>query len=109
MKVLKIVVVLVSIAAVCLFFLGCNKKSEVTGKWKNVNLPETLEFRKDQSGTFTVQNNPSLQFKWKALPDGRIELDINFMGNVRILYGKMEKSTFVLGGNGEQAIYNRVD
>lgn len=109
MKALKVVLVLVLMAAVCLFFMGCNKKSDVTGKWKNVNLPETLEFKKDQTGTFKVQNNPSLQFKWKTLPDGRIALDINFMGNARTLYGKLEKNTFVLSGNGEQAVYNRAE
>jgi hypothetical protein len=106
MKLVKVLIV-VSLAAFCLIFFGCKQKNDVTGMWKNVNLPETLEFRKDQTGTFTVKNNPSLQFKWQALPDGRVELDVAFMGNKRVLYGKIEKDTFILSGNGEQAVYSR--
>jgi hypothetical protein len=87
---------------------GCGRESRVTGTWKNTSLPETVDFRKDHTGSFTVQNNPSLPFTWKELPDGRIEVNINFMGNVRTLYGKMEKDTFVLSGKGEQAVYNKV-
>ena len=108
MKVLKMILLL-GIAAVCLSFLGCKQGNDVTGKWKNINLPETLEFRQDKTGIFIVQNNPNLPFKWKVLDNGKIELDINFMGNPRTLYGKMEKNTFILTGNGEQAVYSRID
>ncbi|ACM21499.1 hypothetical protein Geob_3156 [Geotalea daltonii FRC-32] len=109
MKALKPVLLLI-IVAVCLSFLACKQGNDVTGKWKNINMPETVEFRKDSTGTFNVQNNPSLPFTWKKLKDGRIELLINFMGNSRTLYGRLEKSnTFVLAGQGEQAIYNRID
>ena len=108
MKVLRSILLL-TVAVVCLVFLGCNQGNDVTGKWKNTNLPETIEFKKDKSGIFTVQNAPSLPFKWKILGDGRIQLDINFMGTAKTLYGKLEKNTFVLIGNGEQAVYNRLD
>lgn len=108
MKVFKSIFMLV-LATVILVGVGCRQGNDVTGKWKNVNVPETIEFKKDMSGVFTVQNSPSLPFKWKIVGDGKVELDINFKGNVRTLYGKLEKNSFVLTGNGEQAVYNRVD
>lgn len=109
MRRVKVVVLMVVLAALCVVFSGCKQGGDVVGKWKNVNIPETIEFKKDMSGVFTVQNNPSLPFRWKDAGDGKIELDINFRGTVRTLYGKVDKNTFVLTGNGEQAVYNRVE
>ena len=99
---------LMVVVLLCLAFIGCNRtESKLIGKWKNISLPETVEFKSDKSGTFEVKNNPSLSFGWKILDEGRVEIDVNYMGNIQKLYGKLEKDTFVLEGKGEQAVYKK--
>lgn len=101
-------VTLLTALMICLFLVGCKPGSDVVGTWKNANVPEMVEFKKDHTGVFSVQNSPSLPFTWSRLADGRIEVKVDFMGKVNTLHGRMEQETFVLTGKGEQAVYHKV-
>ncbi len=91
-----------------LFVCGC-AKSEVglVGTWANVQLPETIEFKSDQTGVFVVKDKPSLPFKWAVADKGRVKLDIDVQGTVRTLYGKLDDGTFVMESDGQKATYRK--
>lgn len=71
-----------------LMAFSCSKSgSELVGVWDNVNAPESVEFKPDNSGMFTYQNsnNPPLAFSWKETSKNIYILDVDFMGNRKIL------------------------
>lgn len=92
-----------------LFAFGC-AKGEVSpvGTWANDKLPETIEFKGDQTGVFVVKDKPSLSFKWTAADKGRVKMDIDFQGTVKTLYGKVDNGTFVMESDGQKATYRKV-
>ncbi len=92
-----------------LFVCGC-AKSEVslTGTWANVRAPETVEFKNDNTGLFVVKDRPSLPFKWVVAADGRVKMDIAFMGTTRTLYGKIDNGALVVENAGQKESYRKV-
>ncbi len=91
-----------------LFAFGCAKgESSLVGTWANAQLPETIEFKGDQTGVFVVKDKPSLPFKWAVADKGRVKLDIDVQGTVRTLYGKLDDGTFVMESDGQKATYRK--
>lgn len=95
--------------AVVFFVWGC-ARSEVSpsGTWANVRAPETVEFRGDKTGIFVVKDRPSLPFKWVIAPDGRVKMDIVYMGATRTLYGTINDGTLVVENAGQKETYRKV-
>lgn len=102
---------------ICLAFLmmtvlilGCDRtESRLVGKWKNVSMPEIVEFKDNKTGVFVVQGNPSLAFTWKVVEGKRVKIDISYMGRIQTLFGKVADDAFVLEGKGEQAVYKKTE
>lgn len=91
-----------------LFAFGCAKgEVGLVGTWANVQLPETIEFKGDQTGVFVVKDKPSLPFKWTVVDNGRVKMDIDVQGTVRILYGKLDNGAFVMENDGQKAVYRK--
>ena len=88
---------------------GCNRSGkELVGKWSNAAMPETVEFKADNSGTFQVQGAPSLPFAWKMTNKERVELNVPFQGQSRTLHGRLSGDSLMLEGEGQQqAVYRR--
>ncbi len=108
MKPLKMICLVLLLLPILI--MGCNRtESRLVGKWKNVNMPEIVEFRGNKTGVFVVQGSPSLPFTWKVVEDKRVKIDIPYMGRVQSLFGKVTDDAFVLEGKGEQAVYKRAE
>ncbi|RII25754.1 MAG: hypothetical protein CXR31_12115 [Geobacter sp.] len=89
---------------------GCNKnESRLVGKWRNQSLPEIVEFKNDKTGTFIVKDGSPLSFTWKIVKGDNVQLDIPYQGKVRSLTGSVDKNVFVLNGQGEQAVYMKME
>jgi hypothetical protein len=99
-------IVLVAVAVV--FVVACAKKEDsLIGVWSNVQTAESVAFRADKSGVFVVKDRPSLAFTWTVVENNRVKIDINFQGNVRTLFGRLDGDSFILEGSGQQAIYRK--
>lgn len=91
-----------------MFAFGCAKgEVSLVGTWANAQVPETIEFKSDQSGVFVVKDKPSLPFKWTLVDNGRVKMDIDFQGTVKTLYGKVDKDVFVMESDGQKATYRK--
>lgn len=91
-----------------LFILGCTRsETTLTGTWTNVQTPETVEFKSDQTGLFVVKDKPSLPFRWSLVDNGRVKMDINYLGTVKTLYGKIDNGTIVMESDGVKATYRK--
>jgi hypothetical protein len=96
--------------AVIFSVAGCNKdNNRIVGKWKNQSLQEIVEFKSDKTGIFLVKGSPSLPFRWTMATDDNVKIDIPYQGESRTLMGNLEKDMFILNGQGEQAIYVRME
>ena len=109
MKLLRTALLMVCVVALsCL--VGCSKAdTRLVGKWKNQSLPEIVEFKNDKTGIFLVKDNPPLSFTWTIVKGDNVKIDISYQGQVRSLTGSVEKDVFVLNGQGEQALYVRME
>ncbi|GFE59084.1 hypothetical protein [Geobacter sp. AOG1] len=109
MKFLKMALLMVCVVSLsCL--VGCSKAdTRLVGKWKNQSLPEIVEFKSDKTGIFLVKDSPSLPFTWTVVKGSEVRIDIPFQGQVRSLTGSVEKNVFTLNGQGEQAVYVRME
>jgi hypothetical protein len=92
-----------------LFVFGCTlSEHNPTGTWENVQTPETVEFKSDQTGIFVVKDKPSLPFKWALVENGKVKMDINIHGMIKTLYGKVDNGSFVMESDGVKATYRKV-
>lgn len=109
MKLLRMALLLVCVVALsCL--VGCSKAdTRLVGKWKNQSLPEIVEFKSDKTGIFLVKDNPPLSFTWRIDSGDSVKIDVPYQGHVRSLSGNVEKNVFILNGQGEQALYVRME
>ena len=107
----KISAIMPILALICLVCIGCSKhdNASLIGKWQNVSMPETVDFKADQTGTFEIQGSPGLAFNWEKRIDGTVRVNIRFQGKIQTLTGRIDKDTFILEGNNEQARYKKMD
>lgn len=107
---MKVVTFLKLIIVVVLFVYGCSKAgTEPVGVWSNVQTPESVEFKADNTGLFVVKGLPSLVFTWKPIKNSQVRVDVNFQGTMRTLIGRVEGDNFILEGSGQKATYSRVN
>ncbi len=109
MKFLRTALLIVCVVTLsCL--VGCSKAdSRLVGKWKNQSLPEIVEFKSNNTGIFVVKDSPALPFTWTIVKGNEVRIDIPFQGQIRSLPGRVEKNVFTLNGQGEQAVYVRME
>jgi hypothetical protein len=81
---------------------SCSKPdSELIGTWENAKAPEVLEFKQDGTGVFTYPNNatPPLNFVWKKTAENSYALEVNYMGNNRIITATLKDKALSLTSN----------
>jgi hypothetical protein len=87
---------------------GCSSKEQnLVGVWNNTNVPETLEFRADKTGTIISVHQPPLGFTWQKSGESKYALNIVYSGQQTVLNGYIQDSTFVLQRGVEKETYRK--
>lgn len=98
---------LVCITAVLLGVTACRPtQSQLLGKWKEKAGTEVLEFFKDGRVSITDKRQ-SLAGSWTVLDDGRIKLEVSFLGTGQILTGTLKGAILRLEMGNKSSEYER--
>ena len=86
---------------------ACGKKAEPNGIWQNMNVPESMEFKSDNTGVIQGKNLPPLMFTWKKSADHAYVLEVNFQGQMKQLKATVAKDALELEGEGGKEHYRK--
>jgi len=74
-------------------------QNEVLGKWESADKEESVEFFEDKTLTMTDSRNDTATGKWALLSDGRIKIDLTFLGMpIPPAMGSLKGETLALEG-----------
>ena len=107
MKLLKLSVSILILATLLEGAACKSKQDRLIGLWDNVLLPETVQFKKDNTGQFVVKNMPTLRFTWQKMSDNTFQMNIDFEGGKKVLNGTLDNDTISLKNNGLTAVYTK--
>lgn len=90
---LPVVVMLLLILCVS----GCSSKDhELVGIWNNTNVPETMEFKADKTGTITAVDKKLISFTWHENAKHKYSVDINYGGQKTAVNCVVQDNTLIL-------------
>ena len=95
------------VLAVMFVLSACGKKAEPNGIWQNMNVPESMEFKPDNTGVIQGKNLPPLMFTWKKSADHTYVLEVNFQGQMKQLKAVVSKDALELEGEGGKEHYRK--
>jgi hypothetical protein len=103
---MALAVSLISITTVLAVTACGSTQSQLIGKWKEKGGTEVLEFFKDGRVSITDKGQ-SLAGSWTVLDDGRVKLEVSFLGTAQILTGALKGGILRLEMGNRAASYER--